>query len=114
MSASSSLPARSQPSCCCSSLAIPSTSSQSQFLRQVQSTRQFSATSVDLAKVKLKTHKGAAKRWAALPSGQYKRGRPGKRHLNVTLSSEGLNRLGHTAYATPAQQRRLKKLLPGQ
>lgn len=41
-------------------------------------------------------------------------GRPGKRHLNVSLSSERLNRLGQTGYATPAHIRKLKKLLPGQ
>jgi len=76
--------------------------------------RSISIVGISNPKQKIKTHKGTAKRWAALPSGQYKRGRPGKRHLNVTLTSVRLNRLGQTAYASPAQKKQLKRLLPGQ
>lgn len=55
---SSSLTARNVVPCCCGTFAAPSTSSQGQFSSQLQSTRLFSATSTDLAKVKMKTHVG--------------------------------------------------------
>lgn len=42
------------------------------------------------------------------------KGRPGKRHLNVSLTPARLNKLGETGYASPAQVRTLRKLLPGQ
>lgn len=63
---------------------------------------------------KLKTHKGAAKRFKALANGMFKRAKAGRVHLNSnrSMSSTRLNRLGKTAYARPAERRTLRKLLP--
>ncbi|BGP58312.1 hypothetical protein JCM8202_000925 [Rhodotorula sphaerocarpa] len=80
----------------------------------------FSSTSAALALVrkptqsKLKTHKGAAKRFKALANGMFKRAKAGRVHLNSnrSMSSARLNRLGQTAYARPAERKTLRKLLP--
>ncbi|GAA5985536.1 hypothetical protein JCM10908_007015 [Rhodotorula pacifica] len=80
----------------------------------------FSSTSAALALVrkptqsKLKTHKGAAKRFKALANGMFKRAKAGRVHLNSnrSMSSTRLNRLGKTAYARPAERKTLRKLLP--
>ncbi|KDQ16068.1 hypothetical protein BOTBODRAFT_107461 [Botryobasidium botryosum FD-172 SS1] len=61
---------------------------------------------------KLKTHSGAKKRWSSLPSGLFKRGKAGRRHLNSGMPSSRLNRLGNTAYANPQQAAVLRKLMP--
>ncbi|GAA6008211.1 hypothetical protein JCM10207_000040 [Rhodosporidiobolus poonsookiae] len=80
----------------------------------------FSSTSAALAqprkptKIKLKTHKGAAKRFTALANGEFKRGKTGRVHLNSSgaMSPTRLNRLGQTAYATGAEKRTLRRLMP--
>ncbi|GAA95869.1 uncharacterized protein L969DRAFT_95365 [Mixia osmundae IAM 14324] len=74
--------------------------------------RGFASTSLALAGYKIKTHKGTAKRWTALASGLFKRGKVGKRHLNVTLTPERRQRLGGIAYANAWETRHLRKLLP--
>ncbi|GAA5821097.1 hypothetical protein JCM11251_001961 [Rhodosporidiobolus azoricus] len=65
-------------------------------------------------KLKLKTHKGAAKRWTKLAGGEFKRGKTGRVHLNSSgaMSPTRLNRLGETAYASGAEKRTLRRLMP--
>ncbi|KAL8276264.1 hypothetical protein RQP46_011338 [Phenoliferia psychrophenolica] len=63
-------------------------------------------------KTKLKTHKGAAKRWLVVANGNYKRSKAGKVHLNGHLSPTRLNRLGEPAYARPIEKKLLRRLLP--
>ncbi|GAA5912604.1 mitochondrial 54S ribosomal protein bL35m MRP35 [Sporobolomyces salmoneus] len=65
-------------------------------------------------KLKLKTHKGAAKRWTAIANGQFKRGKVGRVHLNSNgnMSPTRLNRLGQTAYARTIERKLLRRLLP--
>ncbi|KAF9029843.1 hypothetical protein BDZ89DRAFT_1065138 [Hymenopellis radicata] len=60
----------------------------------------------------MKSHKGAKKRWRSLGSGTaFKRGKAYHQHLNVDKAPGRKNRLAQTAYATPAQAHKLKKLL---
>ncbi|KAM0753539.1 hypothetical protein T439DRAFT_377724 [Meredithblackwellia eburnea MCA 4105] len=63
-------------------------------------------------KTKLKTHKGAAKRWISVANDGFKRAKAGRVHLNGSMSPTRLNRLGQSAFAHPAQKRLLRKLLP--
>ncbi|GAA5978389.1 hypothetical protein JCM21900_003022 [Sporobolomyces salmonicolor] len=63
-------------------------------------------------KIKLKTHKGAAKRWYALASGAFKRAKAGRVHKLSTKSHQRLQRLGEPAYARPAEKRILRRLMP--
>ncbi|GAA5939851.1 mitochondrial 54S ribosomal protein bL35m MRP35 [Sporobolomyces koalae] len=80
----------------------------------------FSTTAPVLAlarkptKIKLKTHKGAAKRWTAIANGQFKRGKVGRVHLNSNgnMSPTRLNRLGQTAYARTIERKLLRRLMP--
>ncbi|GAA6037632.1 hypothetical protein JCM8097_006152 [Rhodosporidiobolus ruineniae] len=84
------------------------------------SSRAFSSSPVVEAlkrkptKIKLKTHKGAAKRWTALANGEFKRGKVGRVHLNSSgaMSATRLNRLGETAYASGAEKKKLRRLMP--
>ncbi|GAO46500.1 hypothetical protein G7K_0730-t1 [Saitoella complicata NRRL Y-17804] len=66
---------------------------------------------------KMKTHKGANKRWTALPNGGFKRKHAGHSHLNIGLSTSHLSRLTRIAYAKGKgkgdQKKRLRKLMPG-
>ncbi|GAA5880779.1 hypothetical protein JCM1840_001371 [Sporobolomyces johnsonii] len=62
--------------------------------------------------IKLKTHKGAAKRWRAIASGAFKRAKAGRVHKNSTKSGDRLTRLSETAYARPAEKRILRRLMP--
>ncbi|KAJ3801573.1 hypothetical protein GGU11DRAFT_216996 [Lentinula aff. detonsa] len=74
--------------------------------------RMFSMTSVVEAGYKMKSHSGAKKRWRSLGSGSsFKRGKANHQHLNVTKPPARKNRLSTTAYSTPAQTHKLKKLL---
>ncbi|KDR82848.1 hypothetical protein GALMADRAFT_56985 [Galerina marginata CBS 339.88] len=74
--------------------------------------RFFSTTRAVEAGYKMKSHSGAKKRWRSLASGtSFKRGKAGHSHLNVTKAPGRKNRLSTTAYSTPAQTHKLKKLL---
>ncbi|GAA5901782.1 hypothetical protein JCM6882_008672 [Rhodosporidiobolus microsporus] len=105
------------PSLLRSSLSSPAPSPLSSLLAFPRS---FSSTSAALAlarkptKIKLKTHKGAAKRWSKLAGGEFKRGKTGRVHLNSSsaMSPTRLNRLGETAYASGAEKRVLRRLMP--
>ncbi|KAF9533151.1 hypothetical protein CPB83DRAFT_758381 [Crepidotus variabilis] len=75
-------------------------------------TRLFSTSKVVEAGYKMKSHSGAKKRWRSLGSGNlFKRGKAGHWHLNTSKSPAQKNRLSTTAYSTPTQTHKLKKLL---
>ncbi|GAA5952765.1 hypothetical protein JCM3765_002268 [Sporobolomyces pararoseus] len=86
----------------------------------LSSSSPFSTTATAFAlarkptKLKLKTHKGAAKRWTAIANGQFKRGKVGRVHLNSNgnMSPTRLNRLGQTAYARTIERKLLRRLMP--
>lgn len=79
---------------------------------------------------KLKTHKGAAKRWLTVANGAFKRVRSslslspsshsrslaqmktGRVHLNGHISPARLNRLGRVEFARPIQKKLLRRLMP--
>ncbi|KAJ9097237.1 hypothetical protein QFC21_004906 [Naganishia friedmannii] len=61
---------------------------------------------------KLKTHKGAAKRWKAIANGNFKRGQAGKQHLNSSFPSHRISSLRQTVYSTKTQRKLLQQLLP--
>ncbi|KAJ7175912.1 hypothetical protein C8R46DRAFT_891269 [Mycena filopes] len=74
--------------------------------------RPFSTTSILEAKYKMKSHQGAKKRWRSSPGlKSFKRGQAFRSHLNANKSPARLNRLGNTAYSTPAQTHKLRKVL---
>lgn len=61
---------------------------------------------------KMKTHRGAAKRFRATATGKLKRKRPGHSHL-LTGKSRKLKRQQRLPdYAHPAELKNLKQLLP--
>ncbi|KAI0259834.1 hypothetical protein BC834DRAFT_904202 [Gloeopeniophorella convolvens] len=69
----------------------------------VASSPRLFSSSATLGFPKLKTHSGTKKRWRALASGAFKRvsTRPGRK-----------NKLSLTAYSSPSQTAKLKKLMP--
>ncbi|KZT36654.1 hypothetical protein SISSUDRAFT_973864, partial [Sistotremastrum suecicum HHB10207 ss-3] len=71
-----------------------------------------SSPAVQLNKYKLKSHNGAKKRWTSLPSGLFKRGKAGHKHLNVSKRPNRLNRLGQATYSHGWQTGILNRLLP--
>ncbi|KAF7314289.1 Ribosomal protein L35 [Mycena kentingensis (nom. inval.)] len=74
--------------------------------------RAFSTTPALEQKYKLKSHSGAKKRWRSTPGlKSFKRGQAGRSHLNTSKAPARLNRLGATAYSTPAQTHKLRKVL---
>ncbi|KAH9969498.1 hypothetical protein BC827DRAFT_1120727 [Russula dissimulans] len=77
----------------------------------VLSPRLFSS-SATFGYPKLKTHSGSKKRWRALASGLFKRAHAGHSHLNVSKRPGRKNRLSLTAYSSPSQTAKLKKLMP--
>ena len=65
-----------------------------------------------MAKIKLKTNKGAAKRFKVTASGKVKRYRSGKSHLNVKKSRKRKRRLISPDYIEGAAAKRIRKLIP--
>ncbi|KAJ2845595.1 hypothetical protein IWW36_004717 [Coemansia brasiliensis] len=61
---------------------------------------------------KIKTHKGAAKRWKALANGLYQRRRCGLRHLNRKLSPASRRGKHAPVVCTKGQKQHLDRLLP--
>ena len=65
-----------------------------------------------MAKMKLKTHRGAAKRFKRTGSGKLMRHKAAKRHL-LTHKTRGRKRsLGQEAVVSPTAQATIKTLLP--
>ncbi|PVU90642.1 hypothetical protein BB559_000989 [Furculomyces boomerangus] len=60
---------------------------------------------------KLKTHKGAAKRWKKVGSGLYKRKQCGKQHLNSSMRPSRRRKLGKTVLSNRVQTRILDRIL---
>lgn len=61
---------------------------------------------------KMKTHRGAAKRFKKTGSGKLKRAQAFKRHILTKKSSKRKRNLRKTAYVSVAQEKVMKKLLP--
>lgn len=65
-----------------------------------------------MAKIKMKTNRGAAKRFKVTASGKVRRNRSGKSHLNVKKSRKRKRRLISPAYIEGASAKRIKKIIP--
>jgi large subunit ribosomal protein L35 len=61
---------------------------------------------------KLKTHRGAAKRFKISGSGKIKRNRAYRRHLLTTKNAKRGRRLRNPAFVDETQARNIKLLLP--
>jgi large subunit ribosomal protein L35 len=61
---------------------------------------------------KLKTHKGASKRFKVTGSGKVKRNRAFARHILTSKPRKRKNRLGQSTIASPADERSIKRMLP--
>ncbi len=61
---------------------------------------------------KLKTHKGARKRFRITASGRFKRKRAGTRHILTKKSSSRMRHLTTSAMVHETDEGRLKALLP--
>jgi ribosomal protein L35 len=61
---------------------------------------------------KMKTHRGAAKRFKKTGSGKLKRANAFKSHLLTGKSSKRKRNLRKTSYVSVAQEKNMKKLLP--
>ena len=61
---------------------------------------------------KLKTHRGAAKRFSLTKSGKIKRSKAYKRHILTKKSTKRLRGLRKTAYICDVEEKKIRKLLP--
>lgn len=61
---------------------------------------------------KLKTHKGAAKRFKKTASGAFKRGKANARHLFAGKSNANKRRLGQAGTVSSANHDAVKSMLP--
>ena len=61
---------------------------------------------------KMKTHRGAAKRFKKTGSGKFKRMRTNKQHILTKKSSKRKRQLRRSAVVEPADAKRLKQMLP--
>ena len=61
---------------------------------------------------KMKTHRGAAKRFKVTGSGKLKRAKAFKSHILTKKSSKRKRNLRKTSYVSVAQEKVIKKLLP--
>lgn len=61
---------------------------------------------------KMKTHRGAAKRFSLTKSGKVKRSRAYRRHILTKKTTKRTRNLRKTAYATDADEKNIKKLIP--
>ncbi len=61
---------------------------------------------------KIKTRRGAAKRFKATGTGRLKRSKAFKRHILTKMSSKQKRQLRNSALVAPADEPRIKKLLP--
>ncbi len=65
-----------------------------------------------MAGYKLKTHKGAAKRFKFTASGRVKNGKAFASHLLTSKSAGRMRKLSMVAYADKTNETKLKRLLP--
>lgn len=61
---------------------------------------------------KMKTHKGAARRFRKTARGKFKMNRPYAQHIKTKKSPKRLRKLRKSSIASKADARRLGKLLP--
>ena len=61
---------------------------------------------------KLKTHKGAAKRFRFTASGKIKRGKSHARHILTKKSAKRKRKLDQDTYVSEGDQKRVEKMLP--
>ena len=61
---------------------------------------------------KLKTNKGAAKRFRRTKSGQFKRNKSGARHIMTKKSPKRKRNLRKATVLSPAEVKRVKRMLP--
>jgi len=61
---------------------------------------------------KIKTHRGAAKRFHTTASGRLKRKRPGHSHLLTCKARKRKRQQRLTDYVHPTEQKSMKRLLP--
>ncbi len=65
-----------------------------------------------MAGYKMKSHRGAAKRFSVKPGGKVKRDMGFGSHLLTTKSSKRMRKLTTATYCGPAEAKMIKKLLP--
>ena len=65
-----------------------------------------------VAKHKLKTHRGAAKRFRRTATGKIRRARAFKRHLLTGKPSKRMRQLGGTVIVDPSDVGRIRRMLP--
>lgn len=61
---------------------------------------------------KLKTHKGAAKRFRFTATGKIKRGKSHARHILTKKSAKRKRKLDQDTYVSEGDQKRVEKMLP--
>jgi large subunit ribosomal protein L35 len=61
---------------------------------------------------KMKTKRGAAKRFKRTKSGLFKRGKANSSHFFSSKTTKRKRRLRKTAYVSPSDQSRVERLLP--
>ncbi len=62
--------------------------------------------------VKMKTHRGAAKRFKLTKTGKIKRAKAYKSHILTKKSAKRKRKLRQGTYVSEAETKRIKKLLP--
>jgi large subunit ribosomal protein L35 len=65
-----------------------------------------------MAKMKLKTHRGAAKRFKKTATGKYKRGQSFKRHILTSKSTKRKRGLRKSTLVSESEQHKLDRMLP--
>ncbi len=61
---------------------------------------------------KMKTHRGAAKRFKSTASGKFKRSKAYKGHLLADKTTKRKRKLDTPTLVSPADQRKLERMLP--
>ena len=61
---------------------------------------------------KLKTHKGAAKRFKKTVTGKVKRGHSHLRHILTSKSKKRKKKLGHSVLVSDADTPKIKRMIP--
>ena len=61
---------------------------------------------------KMKTHRGAAKRFKKTGTGKFKHQKQGKRHILTKMSSKRKRHLREEGEVTSADRRRIKQMVP--
>jgi len=65
-----------------------------------------------MATMKLKTHRGAAKRFKKTATGKIKRGSAFKRHILTSKTTKRKRRLRKSTTVSDAEQAKLERMLP--